>query len=502
VILSDLFTTHDTTLADLAADWLAAGAGMFSVWEHGHLLARWPAEVVPAAATLVAPIQIGRQTLGELRVAISGGAIAQHRLCTEARMLARLARLEDETEHMTSELIDAQDQLLALYDLAQTTRNYLGIPETLQALAGETARLIRAAGVVMFLPPTVVHYPTQLIETAALAQAMEQVQASGCELVLNHKEGTTLPDGLDNMCLIPIWVRGEICAALGLLNKLDGLFSAPDLKLARAIAEQAGSQIEHALLYQETLAQAVMQTEMQLARNVQMRLLPQHQPLVHGIDIFAESRPALQVGGDFYDFVQQDNGAFILTLGDVAGKGIAGALIMGIIHTIAHNAAQFVPAPSPAMIVSRVNKDLYDIFTTLDSFATAFVAQYRPDERTLAYANAGHAPVIYCPAGGPARLLEADGVPIGVLASSLSVDERIPFGPGDLLIVATDGFNEAANPAGDMFGYQQLLHLAEAVAGQPAQVIAGMLYDAVETFAAGQLRNDDQTLIVIKGDAS
>ena len=297
--LSAFLTTHDTTLAELAKGWLVAGARMFSIWEDGRMLACWPAETAPVDATLIAPIQIGRLVLGELRVAISAEATAQRRLQTEAHMLARMAQLEDDLQLMTSELIDAQDHLLALYDLTQTTRSHLGLSETLRALAGEAARLIRTAGAVLLLPPTVVHHPAQLIETPALMQAMAKVKASGCELVLNQADGSALPDRLDNFCLLPIWVRGEVCAALGLLNKLDGPFTAPDLKLARAIAEHAGAQIEHALLYQESLAQERMQTEMQLARDVQTRLLPQHQPRVRGADIFADSRPALQVGGDF-----------------------------------------------------------------------------------------------------------------------------------------------------------------------------------------------------------
>ena len=117
------------------------------------------------------------------------------------------------------------------------------------------------------------------------------------------------------------------------------------------------------------------------------------------------------------------------------------------------------------------------------------------------YANAGHAPVIFCPVGGPARLLEADGVPIGVLPVSLSEDERIAFEPGDVLIVATDGFNEARNPSGEMLGYEQLLRMTEAVAGQSAQTIARSLYEAVESFAAGHPRDDDQSIIVLKGAA-
>jgi sigma-B regulation protein RsbU (phosphoserine phosphatase) len=129
------------------------------------------------------------------------------------------------------------------------------------------------------------------------------------------------------------------------------------------------------------------------------------------------------------------------------------------------------------------------------------VAQNRREEQALVYANAGHAPVIFRPAGGRARLLEADGVPIGVLPVSLSEDQHVPFGPGDLLIVATDGFNESFDPAGAMFGYERLLDLVDQVAGRTAQAIGDALYEAVTSFAAGRPRDDDQTIIVLKGVA-
>lgn len=519
---SELPAYYLSHLDALAKDWLTFGATTFSLWNtEQQPLVCWPKGVSMGADAIVAPIRIGRQTVGELRVT-GVSPLAQCKLDGEARLLAQITRLDNELQQMTSELIEVQDQILALYDLTQSTRSHLGISETLRSIAREATRLLRVEGAVLLLAPTLVHYPALLINDQTLQNYFYELQASGHELVLYKGEDAEIEPGVHSACFIPIRVRDANNAMLGLLNKLGGPFRAPDLKLARTIAEHAGAQIEHALLYQEMLAQARLQTEMELARDVQARLLSQRRTQVTGIDVCAEARPALQVGGDFYNLVQQDDGSLTIMLGDVAGKGISAALIMGIVHTVTHNAAKlatrpisaatpsrvntnlndiFTIIPTPAAILSSVNNDLYDIFTTVDSFATVFVAQYRPDQGTLTYANAGHAPVILCPAGGSARLLEADGVPIGVLPVSLSADERIPFGPGDVLIVATDGFNEARNPSGEMFGYEQLLLLAESVADQPARTIARALYDAVASFAAGRPSDDDQTLIVLKGNA-
>ena len=132
-------------------------------------------------------------------------------------------------------------------------------------------------------------------------------------------------------------------------------------------------------------------------------------------------------------------------------------------------------------------------------FATVFVGRYDPGQHELIYANAGHSPVIYCPAGGSAILLEADGPAMGVLPISLSENHILQFQPDDLLIVTTDGFNEASNPGGKMFGINQLLQLIESVASKSASEISGEIFKAVQNFSAGRPQDDDQTLVVIKG---
>lgn len=498
-MLAEILRSQRAQFTALAEGWLTMGTETFSVWSDGRLLACWPDRPALERPTLIAPIQIGGRIIGELRTSGPHVLLAHARLCAEAGFIAQIIRLEEELERMTVELIDAQDQLLALYDLTQSTRNHLGIVETLRSLACESARLVKAEGAVMILGPTLVHHPMMLIDDAISLNCFRQVQIDGQELVLNGGEVSALTTSLHSLCFLPIRVRGAISAGLALINRLGGNFTAPDLKLARAITEQAGAQIEHALLYQEMLEQTRLQTEMELARNVQRRLLPQRRPQIPGLEMFAESRTAMQVGGDFYDFVHQLDRPLIFLLGDVAGKGISAALIMGMIHSVTYSAARFMPKPTPVSVMNRANEDLYDDFTNLGTFATAFVGQYDAETSTLSYANAGQSPVIFRPSGGPAQLLEADGAPIGVLPMCLCENHFLRFGAGDLLIVATDGLSEASNPSGEMFGYDRMLHLVESLADQPAQVIARLLFDTVDRFAAGHLQDDDRTLIVLKG---
>jgi len=511
-MLDSVLVSLKPQLAALAQVWLAEGVTAFGIWEGAQLLAHWPREIRPAsdravhppeAQMLTAPIRMGGAVLGELRIVGPHSPAAQARLTAEAAMIARLAQLEDELEDMTSELIDTQDQILALYDLTRAVRSHLNLEDTLKELASAAARLVKTTGAfaILALPdrlPQVAQQPHTGMNSNALLAVFNDVQSSGQELLLNDLSNAG-PADLGNLFIVPIPIRRQVVAALGLTGKHGGPFTSPDLKLARAIAEQAGAQIENALLHQELLTQARVQTEMELAQRVQLRLLPQSRPQVAGSELAARARPALQVGGDFYDFIASGDRPFAFTVGDVSGKGMGAALLMSMSHTAFRVAGGQTPQPTPADILGQVNEHLYDDLSEVGAFVTMFVGQYDHAARQLRFANAGHSPVLYCPRGGPARMVEADGPAVGVLPISLCENQSLPFGPGDLLIVATDGFSEAQNVAGEMFGYERLLHLTESLAPMPTARILGTLFAAIEGFSAGHPQDDDQTAVILKG---
>lgn len=148
------------------------------------------------------------------------------------------------------------------------------------------------------------------------------------------------------------------------------------------------------------------------------------------------------------------------------------------------------------------NEDLYNDFTRVGVFATAFVGQYEAESRTLLYANAGHAPVIYRPRDGEAVLLRADSTAIGILPVSHCRNQRLRLGPDDLLVVATDGFTDIRDSDEDILGVDRLIELVEALHEKSAQEIAVSLFEETDRFGHGRPQDDDQTLVVIKGAAS
>jgi phosphoserine phosphatase RsbU/P len=505
--LTAVLAIRQRQFSTLAAAWLAAGASAFGVTSRGQVLAAWPRPNSQLAGGLTAPLIVGDIPIGELCVAGLSSTAAETRLTADAALIAQLAQHERELDGIAEELVQTQDQLLALYDLARVARSHLSLPETLAALACEAARLVEtdSAGVIFVSAdgePILGSHGHSVPELTALLAGFRRLPPDGRELlVAGTAANPELATHGADLLMMPIRVRDRTDAALALVRgRGRAPFASPNIKLARAIAEQAGSQIENVLLYEETLTQARLETEMALARSVQMRLLPTRAPSIRGLELAGRAAPALQVGGDFYDFIStpsQGSRLCTFTVGDVSGKGLPAALVMAMARTVLRSKTS--GGASPAQMLDGANAELYDDLTEVAMFATVFVGQYDSDTRTLHYANAGHSPVMYCPVGGKARLLEADGTALGVLPVSLCQDYSLPFGHGALLVAGTDGFSEASNAAGEMYGYERLLHLVESLADRSAGAIAEGLFAAIGDFAAGHLQEDDRTLIVAKG---
>jgi sigma-B regulation protein RsbU (phosphoserine phosphatase) len=508
--LSLALTAFRPAVESLAQAWLAAGATGFGVFDapdgmvsdDALLLAHWPPDTPPMPIELHAAIRVNGEVLGTLKVSGLGSQTAAARLEADAAILAPLLGYEREMEAMTAELIDNQDQLLALYELTQSMRSRLRIEDVMGALVSAAARLVKvpAAAAILHVgnAPITAHFPSQRLAEPMLSSYLNEARYQQRELLLDSANPRdALPPGISCLVVEPIRVGDDICAALVLMNKA-GRFVSPDLKLVRAIADQAGAHIENVLLYEESIEQERLQTEMTLARQVQARLLPQALPRISGIDLFAASRPARMVGGDFYDFLCPSEGNLCFTVGDVTGKGMPAALLMAMARTMLRGKAKTIAEATPSSVMSAANMDVYDDFTELGMFVTAFIGHYDVASRVLVYANAGHAPVIQCLGSGPATLLEADGTPLGVLPECYCANHSLWLGPGDVFVVATDGFSEAQDRHGNMFGLDRLLTLIETLRQRPAAAIAEALFEAVNTFCGENPQYDDQTILVLK----
>ncbi len=490
----ELSRSQQECLADLAQVWLQSQATRFAL-QTDHQCYAW-------GAAASAPPDLSVHVKGGL-LAVWGVAspIALVRLHADAKVIERVLQQEADLTEMTSALIDLQDQLLAMYALTASTRNQLELEPAVRSIARESARLLTAAGAAVYVlideTPLIIQVPLPMFTPDELTTVWHAAHTVQRQILLNRSTSPDLlPAEIDQALIEIIKLRNNSAAMLVVCNKPDG-FGAPDRKLLHAIAEHAAAQIENAQLHRDALARERLQTEMDLAQRVQTQLLPARPPHMPQLDLFALSVPALEVGGDFFDFIALPDRSLILTVGDVAGKGLASALLMAMVHTALRAGAKYLD--SPAAMLQRMSHVLYDDFSQVGMFATTFVAQYQPRRRTVKYANAGHSPVVYCPAGGTARLLEADAMPLGILPDCAAADLEVPLGEGDVLVIMTDGFNETFNRHDEMFGYDRLLHLIETHADRSAEDLGSALLASIDSFGAGRPPDDDRTLIVMKG---
>jgi sigma-B regulation protein RsbU (phosphoserine phosphatase) len=303
--------------------------------------------------------------------------------------------------------------------------------------------------------------------------------------------------------LVSIPLRSKYTAVLGLVRAAGTGFTAPEQKLADAIAANGGSQLEGVLLHQESLHQARLDLEFDLARAVQANLSPPLPTGHPGLEVYAESRAAYVVGGDFFDFRSWDGDALTCVIGDVAGKGISAALLVAMTRATIRAAARGIRSDAPAIALRRANDDLYQDFSQLGLFATVMLACFEPATMQIVIANAGHSPVIYRPANGQARLLRSSAPPIGVLPEWEGTDSKVQLAPGDMLIAATDGFTEAEDGrTEELFGYDRMLELTERMAHRRVTDVAAAFFEATDEFNFGAPVADDRTLLVLRGMAS
>jgi serine phosphatase RsbU (regulator of sigma subunit)/anti-sigma regulatory factor (Ser/Thr protein kinase) len=300
------------------------------------------------------------------------------------------------------------------------------------------------------------------------------------------------------LTLVTVPIRDTVPAVLGLVQRKGQKMTSPDMKLALSIADQSGARLENALLTQAMMSRIRLETEMTVARQVQMTLMPHMLASVPGIDVYGVSVPASQVGGDFFNALPIRGKEFLFYIGDITGKGIPAALMMSMTRTVANSLVRAVPSITPAELVTRINAELGDDFSNVGMFTTLFAGQYQPETRRLDFTNAGHSPVLYAPANQKTRLLVAEDLPVGIINDTLFSQSYIELNVGDVLVLATDGFNESWNSAREMYGMERLEELLEEVKGATALEISAHIFRAVEDFSSGHSADDDRTMLVLK----
>ena len=302
---------------------------------------------------------------------------------------------------------------------------------------------------------------------------------------------------------MPVGLKEKLSGFLSLSPKLsEEPYTPNDLRLLKSVAAQTGLALENSRLTEVIAAEAAqrerMNREVEIAREVQERLFPQELPKIAGLDYFGGCRPALGVGGDYYDFIELPEGKFGIAIGDVSGKGIAASLLMASLQaSLRGQAIHF--KDDLASLMSQVNKLVYEASTT-NRYATFFYSQYDPQTKKLTYVNAGHnPPFLFCQNGELWRL-EEGGAVVGMLPSEFISYKQgeIEMQPGDLLIGFTDGISEAMNREDEEWGEEQMIEAIRAKIDLPAREMLDYLIACADEFANGAKQHDDMTAIIVR----
>jgi serine phosphatase RsbU (regulator of sigma subunit) len=235
-----------------------------------------------------------------------------------------------------------------------------------------------------------------------------------------------------------------------------------------------------------------LEGELEAARSIQMKLLPQELPHIAGYDIAAASLSAKQVGGDYYDFLRLDSNWVSFLVGDVSGKGMPAALLMANLQASLHTLSEL--HRKPRELLSRLNRVLH-ANTAPEMFATFFFALLDADNGRLRYINAGHNNPIVC-GDGRVEQLSVGGLPLGILPDVEYEEGRVEIRRGELLALYSDGIVEAMNAQDQEFGEERLIRILQGHCEQSAQEILQTVVRDVESFAGTP--QDDVTLVVIK----
>jgi len=291
--------------------------------------------------------------------------------------------------------------------------------------------------------------------------------------------------------------QGELVGVLQVINKQGGPFDRDDVTLGETLAAQAGVAIQRADLIQHYTQKRQMEKAMRIAQEIQRGLLPKSPPAIEGFDISGFSLPTDETSGDTYDFLRLVDGRWMLMVADASGHGVGSALV--IAETRAMLRAVALGGADLPRILRTVN-DLLVSDLGQERFVTCFCGLLDPAASRLTYASAGHGPLIfYRAADDNLTQTPATDLPLGIMdgAEYRNVVDN-PLSAGDFLVIITDGFLEATDPAGQAFGCGRVMDLLRRQRDRPSAEMIRALHAAVLEFTDGAPQTDDLTAMVLR----
>jgi phosphoserine phosphatase RsbU/P len=315
-------------------------------------------------------------------------------------------------------------------------------------------------------------------------------------LSLDPNEEVNLGNPSAFLFAVPIAVKDALYGVMLIEEAPGGLrFRARRLEIITGIAQQAALAIQNDLLQKEMVVRERLETEVQLARQIQQTFIPESLPQFEDWELAARWKTARQVGGDFYDVFDLPNGRLGLFIADVADKGVPAALFMALTRTLVR--AAVIELESPAEAMERVN-DLLIPDTRQGMFVTAVYAVLDIDKSELTYVNAGHNPPLWVKGDGSIERLTRTAIALGVVTGEPVKQRTLKLESCDNLFLYTDGLTESFNVEGEFFGEERLLEAIKSTHCASASDLLDVVEKSLLNFVQDMPPADDLTMLVLR----
>lgn len=435
---------------------------------------------------------------------------------TQESLRSENAELEETLTGMTEELSSNYETLTSIFRYSSELASARSLPEFASELVQDLARMTCADGVVLRLldeQSGMLHgYPPSESgigsEPVALdnRDSIEAASASSLEDRWFDPSGPLAETD-------PLRMSGKfqigVSHALVLNERLLGTitlgrrggeyaFRSREISVMHTLGDFLAFQVASERLQEERMKTRVVRRELEIAASIQRSMLPAKLPVATPYSLAASCVSAREVGGDFYDAIAVGEVGVLLVIADVMGKGIPAALLGAILRSGIHSMPQYFD--QPAMLLSAVNRVLYDDFSRVDMFATVALGYLDLKERRLCVANAGHPPVLVASPGANVHTaLASSGPPIGVLPAVEFHPDWVKLPAGSRALFHTDGLTELSNFEGQMFGEGGLGTWLQGARGVQAEAsdLAASLAGRLGSFRGATPARDDQTFVLI-----
>ena len=470
------------------------------------------------AAGGVLPEQALPISAGELDLAlhVSGGEVGRSHARFLAQVVARVLRQEEESRFFGREIGERYEEITLLYSISEILGSVISLEQAASTILEEVAGtlVVNRAALWLYDPES-----RRLDLIAAVGAAGQKgpidiqdpysitAEAFRDRRPINLEPGEEFPRdspppelrSRDSLLSVPVSYtppEGDVrtIGVINLIGRGGERFSAGDQKLMMAIASQIGAAVENSRLVEASLQQERMVREMELAHDLQLKLLPSPLVIAARCDVAARCRSAESVGGDLYNFINLREGRIGAMIGDVSSHGFSAALIMAL--TMSAVAIHASEGDSPSEVLQRTHRTLIDELENTEMYMTLFYCVIDPALGQLTYANAGHAHAFQVFADGKSQRLSATNPPLGVVDLDAYGEQMIPWTSGaDLLCLFTDGLSDALD-LGEIQGQRTIL--AEVVRSRDEGVgeILRRLYDLQRVESA--IPADDRTAVLVR----